>query len=232
MRLVEITTMTTIIFLTCTVMTMALGEGWSGNISYGYYPTSDACSGIPLYYGYETAAKAMGDGSSFCVTDNEGGVDMYGKWVIQCVTTPQNPLPSAVYEFFFACNDVDCQDCMSIPSASMQVPWSNFEQQQYPRCMVTNAFNATTTNPREEFATANFTSLLAPPTSESFGEKGESDNELNEYWQYYFDNSCMGNKETPENSLIQSSSDDASRGNVTVQLLYFVLLLQAIVIMT
>ena len=219
----------TIIFLIlCTVVkTMALEEGWSGNISYGYYPASDACSGTPLYYGYETAVKAMGD-SSFCVTDNEGGIDMYGKWVINCETT-QDPLPSAVYEFFFTCNDVDCQDCASIPLASVQIPWETFEG-QYPRCMLTNAFNATTSNPREEFATtANFTSLLAPPTSESFGEKGESDIELNKYWQYYYDNSCMGIK----NSLtIQfPSAATISRGNVFVQLLIgIVLSLQAIAI--
>ena len=64
--------------------------------------------------------------------------------------------------------------------------------------------------------TANFTSLLAPPTSESFGEKGESDIELNKYWQYYYDNSCMGIKNSLTIQSPNAATTASSRGNVFV----------------
>lgn len=192
-------------------------------MSYAYFPTSSDCSGTePLYFGYETYVKAMEYGT-FCVTDNQGGVDMYGKWIIQCVPMTESTkekttsVPSAVYEFFQSCNDVHCQNCSQIPISAIQVPWSNFDK-GYPRCMLTRAFNSTTTNPATEFATystENFESLLAPPTSESFGKIGESSQEeLNEYWQYYFDNSCLGMMDVASSSTTTSSSSgDVARGN-------------------
>ena len=158
-------------------------------MSYAFYPTSSDCSGTPLYFGYETAVKAVEYGT-FCVTDKQDGIDMYAKWVIQCETSDTTALlPPAVYEFLLSCTDVDCQNCSEVPISAIQVPWSNFDNGP-PQCMVTRAFNATTTNPAEEFA--NMTVVLDPPTSESFGPPGEPSDELNEYWQYYIDNSCMG----------------------------------------
>ncbi len=108
-------------FLLCRTAATSL-DGWSGNMSYSYFPTSSDCSSTPLYFGYETHVKAMEYGS-FCVTDNQGGVDMYGKWVIQCVPTmtesttveTTTSLPNAVYEFFQSCNDVHCQNCSKTP---------------------------------------------------------------------------------------------------------------------
>ncbi len=224
-------------FLLCRTAT-ALDGSWSGNMSYAFFPTSSDCSGTPLYFGYETDVKAMEYGN-FCVTDNQGGVDMYGKWVIQCVPTmtesttveTTTSLPSAVYEFFQSCNDVDCQNCSDIPISAVQVPWTNFDKGP-PRCMVTRAFNATTTNPVEEFATSsteNFESLLAPPTSESFGKIGESSQEeLNEYWQYYFDNSCLGMMDVASSTTTASSSGYyIVRGNYMFQLGILFLSLQA-----
>ena len=211
-------------------------------MSYSYFPTSSDCSGTePLYFGYETYVKAMEYGT-FCVTDNQGGVDMYGKWVIQCVPTTESTttvettttsLPNAVYEFFQSCNDVDCQNCSETPITAIQLPWTNFDKGPL-RCMVTRAFNATTTNPVEEFATyststENFESLLAPPTSESFGKMGESSQEeLNEYWQYYFDNSCLGMMDVASSTITASSSSGyVARGNYMFQLGVLFLSLQA-----
>ena len=222
-------------FLLCRTAT-ALDGSWSGNMSYEYFSTTSNCSGTePLYFGYETYVKAMEYGT-FCVTDNQGGVDMYGKWVIQCVPTSSTieettPVPSAVYEFFLSCNDVNCQNCSETPVSAIQVPWTNFDKGP-PRCMVTRAFNATTTNPVEDFATSaaeNFESLLAPPTSESFGQIEESSQEeLNEYWQYYFDNSCLGMMDVASSSTTTSSSSGyVARGNYMFQLGILFLSLQA-----
>lgn len=167
----------------------------SGNVSYASFASSD-CTGTTLYSGYETSVKAMEYGS-FCVTDNynQGG-EVYGRWVIQCVqknlTTAETKVPSAAYIFAQSCNDVNCQNCSETPIAAQQVPWTNFDE-GVPQCMVARQFNNATSINIEEFATTeNFESLLAPPNSESFvGEMG-STQELNEYWQYIFDNSCMG----------------------------------------
>jgi hypothetical protein len=108
-------------------------DGWSGNMSYSYFPTSSDCSGTePLYFGYETYVKDL--------------------------------LPIVL---------------------------------------------------------KNFESLLAPPTSESFGKIGESSQEeLNEYWQYYFDNSCLGMMDVASSSTTTSlsSSGHVARGNYMFQL--------------
>lgn len=186
----------------CSRVTSAL-EGWSGNMSYAYYPTSTDCTGTPLYFGYETAVKALEYGT-FCATDKQGGIDMYGKWVIQCETSATAPLPPGIYEFIQSCTDVNCQNCSEVPISAIQVPWYNFDNGP-PQCMVTRAFNATTTNPAKEFA--NMTVVLDPPTSESFGPPGASSSAaLDEYWQYYIDNSCMGSNLPTKNILPATTS--------------------------
>lgn len=193
-------------------------DAWSGNISYASFASSD-CTGTTLYSGYETSVKAMEYGS-FCVTDNynQGGGDVYGRWVIQCVpknlTTAETNVPSAACIFAQSCNDVNCQNCSETPIAARQVPWTNFDE-GVPQCMVARQINNATSINIEEFATTeNFESLLAPPNSESFvGEMG-STQELNEYWQYIFDNSCMGMGVA---STTTPSSGYVARGNYKFQ---------------
>ena len=190
-------------------------------MSYAFYPTSSDCSGTPLYFGYETAVKAVEYGT-FCVTDKQDGIDMYAKWVIQCETSDTTALlPPAVYEFLQSCTDVDCQNCSEVPISAIQVPWSNFDNGP-PQCMVTRAFNATTTNPAEEFA--NMTVVLDPPTSESFGPPGaSSSDELNEYWQYYIDNSCIGNNLPTTNVFPGTTSSGyvTASGSILIQFVVF-----------
>ena len=209
-------TITLFLLQQCTTVTSAL-DAWSGNMSYAFYPTSTDCSGAPLYFGYETAVKALEYGT-FCVTDNQGGIDMYSKWVIRCETSATAPLPPGIYEFIQSCSDVDCQNCSEVPISAIQLPWSDGP----PECAVARAFNATTTNPAEEFANmanGTFETILAPPSSESFGPPDASTKEFNEYFQYYMDNSCIGSSLPATNNFPgtrSSSSYVIASGNIMI----------------
>ena len=156
-----------------------------------YFGASD-CTGNATYSvsGYSTAVKAIGDGN-ICETDyldmGDGTipnyVPYYTKWITLCGS--QGPLPSAMYQFSMPCTDGSCSNCSDVPDGGGQIPWSYFDPDPQ-RCMVFNTFNASTTDPANEFSSAD---LVLTPTTMSFNG---SDVDFNGYWDVFQANSCMG----------------------------------------
>jgi len=164
----------------------------ASNLPITYYEEDTTnCSGENYWgKGYASSLKSL-DNGDLCETDHltlkfsNASYTYYTKWVQTCVRQPTNTLSSGVYQYAIDCTDSTCTNCTESPTTlSVYIPWVYFDS--YDKCMVVYAFTANTTNPYIEF---NNTSPNMTVSSELFTG---SEDVFMDYWEYFLNNSCIG----------------------------------------
>ena len=187
------------VLLLVTTVDAANNSSWEGNLPITYYEEDTTnCSGENYWgKGYASSLKSL-DNGDLCETDHltlkesNESYTYYTKWVQTCVrqsssssSSPPTSLSNGVYQYMLDCTDSLCTNCTEMPTAAVYIPWSYFES--FDMCMIVYSFNASTTNPYEE-PPSNYENMTV--SSELF--TGSEDYVFMDYWDYFLNNSCIG----------------------------------------
>ena len=193
------------VLLLVTTVDAANNSSWEGNLPITYYEEDTTnCSGENYWgKGYASSLKSL-DNGDLCETDHltlkddNASYTYYTKWVQTCIRQSTSTLSSGVYQYAIDCTDSTCTNCIETPTTSIYIPWIYFDS--YDKCMIVYAFTANTTNPFIEF---NNTSPNMTVSSELFTG---SEDEFMSYWDYFLNNSCIGDGPYEDNTTTTTTT--------------------------